>query len=201
MNVCDVNHVDETEDMLKAMFDRQAGLMMKYKEIEEKNGTGKAVLAGKPFNIDTHRGQALVKDMAWRVTEELTEATDSGGDFVHKCEEMIDAVHFYLELMLTVGITRDDFTNLEELVDTPYYYDINVYNIIQELGNACNCLKMKPWKQSPVLTDTVRFKQHIVEGFKNMCRVLNRMGLTSYDVYGFYFKKSEVNKFRIRSNY
>jgi len=64
-----------------------------------------------------------------------------------------------------------------------------------------NCLKNKPWKQSQVQTDKPKFYSLLKEAFDTFLNFLAATGLEADDVYNFYFKKSEVNRFRIRSKY
>lgn len=72
----------------------------------------------------------------------------------------------------------------------------------QPIGNAMNKLKNKPWKQTHMVTDKESFKDQILVPWIGFFRVLgNRFGLTAKDVFTYYFKKSEVNKFRIGSKY
>lgn len=217
------------KDMLDLMFERQHGLANKYIHIEEDNGLLQT--SDFPVNIDSRNGQARIKDFAWRVTEELLEATDAltqhKDDNTHFLEEMIDALHFFLELNLLCGINPDkireyfslpkDIDSFDALsyisnqVETLSKEEIQnkvsdaqlIYvTILQPIGNAMNRLKNKPWKQTHIVTDYENFLDCIMPAWLGFLRVLNhKYELTTQDIFTLYFKKSEVNKFRIRSGY
>lgn len=210
MNITHVDNPEFPEKLLVAIFNRQHQLSEKYVDVERKNGTGYGILAGSDFNINTHRGQALVKDMVWRVVEELTEATEAYEKdkkfSEHMLEEVIDAFHFMVELLLTTGFRASDYSGLRNLmtyamVDQDTTLVDQIYPIIQHLGNACNKLKLKPWKQSAVLTDTNAFEEQLDKAFMSMIQLFKYLGMDAEDVFNIYYRKSEVNKFRIRSNY
>jgi len=140
MNIDDAGSVvvpEHEDDMLRLVFARQRELMEKYHPIEKEKG----LLQDEniPVNIDSHLGQARLKDFAWRVTEEI--------------------------------------------------------------GEAMNCLKNKPWKQTQMQTDVHHYLEEIVDAFHFFIELCILSGMSAEDLFTFYFKKSEVNKFRQRSNY
>lgn len=202
MNINDVAApIDRPEDLLSAIFDRQHELMVKYHHIEEKNG----LLQTPDFPVDLHDkfGQARLKDFAWRMTEEFTEATDGlkvDGDPGHYFEELIDGLHFMIELFLIAGY-RPEGTLHEWFVNVPQNENARVYDVIERIGCAMNCLKNKPWKTSHMLTDSSKFMAYLEEAWSKFIIMMISEGLTPEDVYDLYFRKSEVNKFRQRSNY
>jgi hypothetical protein len=75
------------------------------------------------------------------------------------------------------------------------------WRITEELGEAMNCLKNKPWKQTQIRTDYLHYVEELMDAFHFMVSLFILSGLTCTDVYELYFKKSEVNKFRQRSKY
>jgi hypothetical protein len=75
------------------------------------------------------------------------------------------------------------------------------YRIVEEISEATNCLKNKPWKQTPVITDEDHYFEEMADGFHFYIRWAIKSGLTAEDLYKLYFKKSEVNLFRQESNY
>lgn len=216
------------KDMLALMFERQHSLATKYLDIEAKNGLLQT--PDLPVNLDDRKGQARLKDFAWRTMEELFEATDAlvahPDNLEHFLEEMIDSVHFFIELNLLCGITpqsiREYFSipedqdalefllkvmdsietySREELQAIPVSLLIYV-GVGQGIGNAMNRLKNKPWKQSHMVTDKAAFYQNLYPVWLGYLRVLNhKYGLSPHDIFTLYFKKSEVNKFRIKSQY
>ena len=206
MNIKDVKEVDKVENKLEAIFIKQRVLMVKYHPIEEKNGL--LHTPDIPVNLHDKFGQAQLKDLAWRFTEEIGEATcalvDSPGDLDHFKEELIDALHFLVELCILSGISWKDVGN--ELETIPRIH-INghggnpIYYPIEELSRAMNCLKNKPWKQTHILTDEKKYKTHVIRTFHIFVNILRGSGMTFENIYEVYFKKNEVNSFRQRSKY
>jgi len=75
------------------------------------------------------------------------------------------------------------------------------WRITEELGEAANCLKNKPWKQTEILTDEEHFKEEVIDAFHFFIEALILMGFDAEILYNYYFKKNAVNKFRQRSKY
>lgn len=234
VNVSDIK-IDEipqpqvgVKDKLDLMFERQHGLAVKYLPIEQANGLLQT--ESLPVIIDDRKGQARLKDFAWRVSEELYEATDAlvqhPDNVEHFLEEMIDSIHFFIELNILCGITPAfirkyyeipsdvdameylekvantvETLSKEEIQKTPVSLLIYV-TIGQCIGNAMNRLKNKPWKQTHMVTDVQAFNDCLMPTWLGYFRVLShKYGLSADDIFTLYFKKSEVNKFRIRSGY
>lgn len=217
MNINHATVEEVTGDKLQAIFTRQKSLMDKYHDIELKSGllqTGDC-----PVNLDDKRGQARIKDFSWRVTEELGEALDAKATKDHYQEELIDGLHFLTELTILAG---KDYHNLlpegtalyskdrlEDLVenakecisqngDNLNYW---VSKFIENLGMMCNCLKNKPWKQSMMKTDRNAFYGRLAEVWVLYITLLVVSGMDADSIVTTYLKKSQVNKFRIRSAY
>lgn len=80
-----------------------------------------------------------------------------------------------------------------------------LWGITYVLNLARNCLKNKPWKQSGVITDENNFRSMIIEAFVAMMVLFRNMlrGKPEWydDLYWLYFKKNQVNHFRIKSKY
>ena len=215
-----INHatVEEfTGDKLQAIFTRQKSLMDKYHDIELKSGLMQTEDC--PINLDDKRGQARIKDFSWRVTEELGEALDAKATKDHYQEELIDGLHFLTELTILAG---KDYHNLlpegtalyskdrlEDLVenakecisqngDNLNYW---VSKFIENLGMMCNCLKNKPWKQSMMKTDRNAFYGRLAEVWVLYITLLVVSGMDADSIVTTYLKKSQVNRFRQRSNY
>lgn len=205
MNIQDVAKVEEyPEDLIGAIFSRQRELMEKYHGIEARNG----LLQSKDVPVDPHCrfGQARIKDMAWRMTEEFTEATDAKHDREHYLEELIDGLHFLVELMILgdyqpEGSLQGWFENFQNEAVLQEAGPTTPYHVIERIGCACNTLKNKPWKSSHMLTDVAKFRRHLMEAWAAFVRLMIAEGLTPEAVYDLYFRKSSVNAFRIRSNY
>jgi hypothetical protein len=75
------------------------------------------------------------------------------------------------------------------------------YRCIEELSEATNTLKNKPWKNDEVATDKDHFYEELADAFHFFVELCITAGLDASDLFKLYFLKSEVNKFRQRSNY
>lgn len=215
MNIKDINTpTDIPKDIWKDIFDKQWALAEKYKDIEKMGD----LLESLDTNIDTANGQKWIKDFAWRVTEELTEAqealimweekcaeADENGDgavmaeandyLQHYVEELIDALHFLTELTLIAGY-KSDFVPMAPANCALIKWGEVVY----QMGLMCNCLKNKPWKQTQMLTDRTKFEGYLKGAWVSLLTILGNR-ISEEQIYLYYFKKNEVNQFRIRSKY
>lgn len=75
------------------------------------------------------------------------------------------------------------------------------YRCVEELSEATNTLKNKPWKQSEVSTDRTHFYEELADAFHFFIELCITAGMDAEDLALMYLKKSEVNKFRQRSRY
>ena len=221
-----INHAVEEKvegDLLKAIFDRQMFLMGKYHYIELKSGLLQTEDC--PVNLDDKKGQARIKDFSWRVTEELGEALDARATTEHYQEELIDGLHFLTELTILAGkdyntILPPDAApycedHLEDLVENAketisrkaesgenaHSLDFWVSRFIEQLAMMCNCLKNKPWKQSMMKTDREAFYGRLTNVWVCYMAILAMAGMKPTDIADTYLRKSQVNRFRQRSNY
>lgn len=218
MNVNDIERIQEVAgDRLEMIFARQKELHDKYKGIEDKNNCGWGILQGKPFYIEDARSQAYVKDLCWRTTEELSEAVEAWckGDKTHTWEEVADAFHFLVETMIVVEFNycpivvgynqnhppKDLLEAYFNNIESTDGFLLECLNTITSLGLACNCLKNKPWKQTQMQTDVGKFFGLLGIAFNGFFRLCAAAGIDADLMFQLYFKKSEVNKFRIRSQY
>ena len=215
-----INHAVEEKiegDLLKAIFDRQKSLMGKYHDIELKSGLLQTEDC--PVNLDDKRGQARIKDFSWRVTEELGEALDARTNKDHYQEELIDGLHFLTELTILAGKDYNTILPINPVYDEDHLRDLVenanevisrklndtldfwVSRFIEQLAMMCNCLKNKPWKQSMMKTDREAFYNRLTNVWVCYITILVVSGMNAEDIAGTYLKKSQVNKFRIRSAY
>lgn len=270
---------------LEKIYELQKELIDHYVKIEG--------LPPYPIDVNTKKSQVIIKDFVGRVVEELAEGYESmvlidqlstknlswsfnynsiefGQCLNHLqnvSEEMADAMHFMVELLIFVNIqpedilnyiakeTGDKFDNLfrnvgnynnvidiamkygcalfireldinvkgvnllevldsDDLEDIELYQAAHIYNhyyyiqfkealwdVTYHLNIARNFLKNKPWKQSQMMTDEVRFQAEIVRGFIKMMGAFALIDITPENLFHIYFKKNRANAFRIRSNY
>lgn len=76
-----------------------------------------------------------------------------------------------------------------------------MWRCVEELGEAANCLKNKPWKQDAQPTDQEHFYEEIADAFHFFVEMCMWAGINADTLFNLYFRKSEVNKFRQRSGY
>ena len=215
MNITHAVKENVTGDKLVAIFNRQKELMDKYHDIEKRSGLLQTESC--PVNINDKKGQARIKDFAWRVMEEVGEALDANvaNDFEHTVEELIDGLHFLTELTVLSGYDPIDViwehANGNDLLLTLYCQaDCHtndkevlpklITNLVMDLGMMCNCLKNKPWKQTNMITDVDNFLHKLRLVWNDYFSILS-LFLKPQDIVEIYLKKSQVNKFRQRSNY
>lgn len=214
MNIEDIkDEVEMPANVWKAIFDKQKEIALKYAEIEKMGD----LLQTTSINPDTANGQKWIKDFAWRFVEELTESEEARRMIlspttpeireenakmkIHQVEELIDALHFLTELTI---IADADERIVNYHVNNKFDFDADKVwiDIVYNLGCMCNTLKNKPWKQTQMLTDRIKFYGYLQAVWDNFMFYLRAgIGLSEEDIYNFYFKKNEVNKFRIRSKY
>lgn len=216
MNITHAIKENVKGDKLIAIFNRQKELMEKYHDIEKRSGLLQTEEC--PINLDDKRGQARIKDFAWRVTEEVGEALESfvyEHNELHFKEELIDGLHFLTELTILSGLNETEIIEgeegkyLETLVnggEEVWKYssptiDTLVTKFICHLGMMCNCLKNKPWKQSHMRTDKNNFYDLLKKVWKDYIVLLVYANMDAEAITEIYLKKSQVNKFRQRSNY
>jgi hypothetical protein len=197
-------------------------LMTKYHGIEE-NNIGHH-LPHPPFDLNDRACQLRIKDFCWRITEELGESAEALNPLneIHVYEELMDALHFLVEVLINIGITPHDITwpagqdllkhCFTTFADPVPPLNLTVYNhqqvaiglywdVIYQLTLAANCLKLKPWKSTPQLTDEKRFKNYMRSAFYKFIRLVGQMGFTPESVTKLYLNKAAVNGFRQMSNY
>lgn len=227
MNVTEVKNTltEQTHRKLDAIFDRQMELMSKYHPIEEANGLlfGHEDAISLTVDLDNRFGQFRLKDMAWRFTEELGEADAAFVDYqrdngskLHFQEECIDALHFLVELSVISGFVPETMKHHwphggqhGQLLDSmfssvskiPGTWPDSAWASVASLGMTMNCLKNKPWKQSHQVTDRRQFYYHLGGTWLRFVGALHLAELTADTTFDLYVRKSEVNKFRQRSQY
>ena len=129
MNINDIDKKTDTPIcLLTAIFEKQKALHEKYVDIESKKGI---LTSAGPVDINTCTGQQVLKDFMWRVTEEIGETanclknkpwkqSEILTDEAHYREELIDALHFFIELLILSGF------DAQMLYD--YYFKKNQVN-------------------------------------------------------------------------
>ncbi|UGO51457.1 hypothetical protein QJV44_gp43 [Serratia phage vB_SmaS_Tlacuache] len=205
---------------IQHIFERQSELMKTYGHLRS------SILGehyGIPFScsqvpsgIDWPANQLHIRELVGYINEELFESTgEFPGSPEHK-EELIDVLHFYVELMIFSGL---DYENLHlflrstlpgdnDLIEilwpngsgvarTEYH---RVGQVMAGLGAATHCLKNKPWKQSRTPTNVVNYYQALVNSFREFLGLLSSH-LSWDEVYDQYMAKATKNKKRQETAY
>lgn len=191
---------------LHQIFERQRELMREYKKIEE--------LPDPPVSLHTQHGQKIIRDFAWRATEELTEAYQSGFSFKTRndaivtdgmLEELADAHHFMVELLIFAGVAPGHCalvaidawseSKADENLDTMFWC------AVYALGTAVNHLKNKGWKRTQVPTDEQAFRAAILEAYGAQLQIWSWLGCSRDEIYRQYMRKSEINAERQAGGY
>lgn len=93
-----------------------------------------------------------------------------------------------------VPVNIDDPAGQDRMKET-------AWRIVEELGEAMNCLKNKPWKQTPMPTDQLHFYEELADFLHFSLELFIEAGIDAEQLFKLYFLKSQVNKFRQRSKY
>jgi len=138
MNILDIERTEDNSnlfegDKLDQIFEGQRFLMKNYKEIAEKHyqkifkvpvKISDEAWSGGESNLHTKEGNFLIKDMLDATIQELSESiqtlknwkawkqTEIPSDTDHFKEELIDALHFYIEAAILSGITSEELHSL-----------------------------------------------------------------------------------------
>ena len=196
--------------MLEQIFKRQLELMEKYHDIEARSGIFNYQDDGTPVNLTTVGGQARIKHLAWYTVEEIAEALD-GKDKAQQQEELVDALHFFVELCIASGYNYDFFEPLELMFGRVkrFHSDIDegflaqsVTKFIYALGNAMNRLKNKPWKQTPVPVDIPAYEGWLTLAMFHFIQIAWAYGIHQpQQLVDLYMGKAKVNQQRQESGY
>jgi hypothetical protein len=79
--------------------------------------------------------------------------------------------------------------------------DVMGERCVEEIMEAMNCLRNKPWKQSEVDTDVDHFKEEIADALHFFVEGCITAGIDSEELFTLYIMKRLINEFRQRTNY
>ncbi len=197
------------------LLELQCQLAAKFWQIEADNGfdTG-STLRGDWETIQSAAGQAVIRRYAWQITEEITEALDKRGDFFGFAEELSDAFHFLLELLVILKFDKepsmvadiqfdwDQFREGTALV-TPWHdsWERCFLRFIRDLGMTMNLLKNRPWRLDIRDTDEGAFKFQLKCCFQQFLIACQAAGVTYSRLWDAYERKMLVNIDRSEGKY
>lgn len=194
-----------SDTWLDVMYQKQLNVAIKYKDIEG--------LPQWPLSLDPKSSQVVFKDFLYRISEELSESYetevdestkvfDEDGTELHAIEELADALHFYLELLIYVGIKPE---RLKKWYSEYEYKEISVdkaYLMAQfRIGMSGQQLHNKPWKTDMIRTDVNKFVTCLKELFFALLDVFRSQGASDEIIFNRYTRKNKVNQFRQKSKY
>jgi len=194
---------------LEEIFKKQRALMDKYHTIELRSNIFEYMDHSVPVDLHTTAGQARLKHLAWCTVEEIAEALDGVG-VRNKKEEVVDALHFLVELIITAGYDHNWLGSLERQWRST---ELNVHSTVSKMGDAVtgflnvfgmamNQLKNKPWKQAHKPTDVAKFEAYLALSFYHYILIARTFGIeTPEELYHLYAHKEEINKKRQESGY
>lgn len=114
--------------------------------------------------------------------------------------QLIEAYHDIEEERGALTVPQRQFGDLDHRFVQWRIKDL-AYRTVEELSEATNCLKNKPWKQSEVPTDKVHYYEELADAFHFFVELCITSGMTAEDLARVYHRKHAVNEFRQRSNY
>lgn len=91
-------------------------------------------------------------------------------------------------------------TNLADYLYADFVLEERISSFVMHIGMTCNCLKNKPWKQSNMITDKEAFYKSLGATWISYISILI-VTMYAEEICDTYLRKSQVNKFRQRSNY
>lgn len=175
--------------MLKEIFQQQYELMVKLEAVEAANGL--LLHDSIPVDLESKKGQAALRVIAWRITEEIAEAITAHDRRDHQAfhSEISDIFHFLVELLILAGI---DWKMAESYFKHPAPLSSWI-EMIQALGMTMNRLKNKPWslKHQPLrnVYDFHHGLLNVISEFTAICSH-NKIDLTT--LYALYYSKHQV---------
>lgn len=114
--------------------------------------------------------------------------------------ELMDKYHEIEERRGALVIFPADFGDIDHRKVQWRIKDL-AYRCVEELSEATNCLKNKPWKVSEVSTDKEHFYEELADAFHFFIELCITAGMDAEDLALLYHKKHAVNQFRQRTAY
>jgi len=120
-------------------------------------------------------------------------------DIFGRQHELMKAYH-PIEARNGLLLTDEVPVNLHSAIGQARLKDF-AWRITEELGEAMNCLKNKPWKQTQMETDIAHYQEELADAFHFFIELCILSGIDAIGLYNLYFRKNKVNQFRQRSKY
>jgi|SRR5580692_6199114 hypothetical protein len=202
-------------DRLAEIFKRQAEYVESIRAIQEKNALA---VPPYPLGIDNRAHQEIFRLLAWRFTEEVTEAIasfETSSSWIAKFrEEIADALHFLIELALAAGISEAElisgiggsslgnrdylseiFNDLAWAGSTPgagASVPTSWAAVIVALGFAMQNLRQRPWRTDHRPTNRKIFVAQMSSVLRSFIVACMHSGITADILYNAYFAKAKI---------
>lgn len=197
MNTLDFSPFKYNKDIwLQDIFDKHGSLVKLYNQFEPNKIND--------FDINIYKDQQIFKDfLQIRFIEELTEATEDIQNKDHFAEELIDAFNFLIASYIIYGYSSKQLNMDYSIIDLDSEDKIKLalYDIIQVVGNTCNCLKNRPWRKSQYLVDLYVFEKRYDNIWNKFYSFIRSLGFDEKYIYEQWSLKYQVNLFRLNTNY
>jgi hypothetical protein len=198
------NHISEHRNrawatILRAIFEQQTILMEQYRVVEQ--------LPAPPLPLHTPAAQRILKDFGWRTVEELGAAfhalltqvrTANAPIPMAAFNELADAMHFFVEMMVFAGISADQCSRIGFPAEPPEgitnSMDELFWRPVFSLTLTMHELKCKPWKPTPVATNEGVFRQKLILAFDDFIGLWVALGASPADIDRHYFRKHRLNQ-------
>jgi len=164
------------------------------------------------WDMRLKNNQIEAKGFIFRVIEELAEAYESWlkEDEHNFWTELADSTHFLIELGIVTGAEMDleKYNNIWKAV--PQKFEILIsglllenwfWDITYKLGLVSNAMRNKQWKQTQVLPDMQEFNALMQDAYTTFFMGFVRIGCSEQWMFDWYYRKNQVNQFRIKSKY
>lgn len=152
-------------------------------------------------NIKDQTGVGEARDLIADWTHHLQIGTQTDKlDAIFAIQERLEQEYKEIEER-NLGMKLTDYpVDIDSCYDQQQLKDC-MWRIVEELGEAGNCLKNKPWKKDHKETDREHLLEEIADAFHFFIKLCLMLGLTSESLFEHYLLKAGVNRFRQRSNY
>lgn len=148
--------------------------------------------------------QLRIKESAYRLQEELAEVIEAvrDGNQDNVEEELVDCLHFLLELSLLANLEiPQSETSMSLLFDIPLPGKFDVTDLIYTIGMAMQCLKNKPWKRTTKDVNIEEFHIRVAGIWVAFGELCGAAGMNAEKMYEGYFAKHAINEQRQHNGY
>ena len=175
-------------ETLESIFQRQKELAERFHRIETSNlGLTHSI----PIDLDSFHGQAVMRLFVTYFVEEMWEFNKAETADSQR-EELADALHFLVELMLMGGVTPLALNTMPVLRLPEYVSGSSV-------GILLHALRNRPWKLYVGQANLGNIRYALCMVYREFLNLVEEAGVEEKDLIDAYFDKVKVNHTRINS--